>query len=198
MMFGGLMGLPLIILIPVLLVTLGVGIYLVVTLLPFIVAGAVFIFAFYVARWLKIPEPWNILVPVGAALIAIMPHFVKSFTAGTMSLASALSGEAVPSYTLTPFAIIAIVLFLALMAAGTYSFVRRGEWSALGVSLAAIALMLTIVPGMVRADLGSAVVAVDGHNLSSSIWAGQVTLVSVLLVSIAIIYIIHRWRLLAR
>lgn len=179
--FGALAGLPLIILVPVLLVTIGLGIYVVVTLIPFIVAGTVFILAFYVARWIKLTEPWNVLVPVGAALIAILPNFVSSLSQTAMSMAGAMVG----GYSLTLVGFVAICLFLALLVSGAYVFIKQDSWSALGVSLTAVVMMITILPDMMGTSVGAGVVSLEGE----AALAGIDPLLIILAIGIAIVWV---------
>jgi hypothetical protein len=185
---GALAGLPLIILLPVLLVIFGLGIYLVITLTPFIVAGAVFILAFFVARWIKLKDPWNILVPVGAGLIAILPTFVGSFSSSLASVSSAMSGETIPSYSLTPSAFVAIVAFIVLIATGAYSRWKTDNWRVMCISLVVVLLMLPAMPTLVGASAGSGLVAIDGQPAPASFDP----LILVLIIGIGSAWAAHR------
>jgi len=186
---GFLAGLPLIVAIPIVLIMLGVGIYLIVTLMPFIVAGAVFILALFLARWLKLPEPWNIGVPVLAGLVAITPYFVHSLSQATLAAALAVSGQEGLSFSITPSGVAVVILFMAMISSGAWVYNKQRTGRPLGLALAVVLLLLAVLPSAIGTPANAGIVSMEGETLLG----GISPLLIILPIGIAVIWIAY-WR----
>jgi len=135
----GFSGLPLAvalaILLPLIFVTLGVGLYITFQLLPFVLVALVFFFCYWVGGKLHMPETHNLLVSFAIAMVALFLPMVKGLSDLSMGLAQAQSGEII-TITLTMWSLVAGALFLTILALGVYFKRKTGSWSSLTMALA--------------------------------------------------------------
>ena len=136
-MLGGfslLLGLPLFILIPVVLVALGVGLYMVITLLPVLVFGGVFVIMYKVCKWSSLREPYLYLLPAVLAFVSLLPMVIPQFKALGVSALASMQGvsaqlglfETVDWLLRAPYYIF-LVLLLAFILVGVISLRKFGR-----------------------------------------------------------------------
>ena len=157
---GATLGLPLFLLLPIALIAIIGSIYIVITLMPFIIAGAVFVIALLLARGLKIREPWEIIIPLFAGLLALFPYFVSSLALSMASASSSVSGQSIPGATITGTGILEILMFLGVVAlSGWMSYEKKN-----GMPLATaflVGFFLLLAASVVGASAGASTLAID-------------------------------------
>jgi hypothetical protein len=158
-----------IIAIPVILIFLGMGIYMIWQMMPFLIVMIVFFCSFLLAQKLRIPGPWNLVVPLILAFSALFPFFVgkiKDFALARSAAAAAQVGFPIPvlNVEIAPLGFLTISLFIALIASGVWAFIRTGSWSALGVSITV--LMLAVgAASQAGQDVGGGIVQTGNFGI---------------------------------
>ena len=184
---GASLGLPLFLLIPIVLLAIGVGIYVIVTLMPFIIAGIVFIAAFLVARVLKIGEPWKLIIPIIAAVLALFPYFVHSLSLSMASVSSSVSGASFPGVSMTSTGVLEILMFVILLALSIWLSIEKDNGKPLGAMIVSLILLLALFSAA-GASAGASTLAVDGAASA----AGFDSLVVVLPLAIVVVLLGYR------
>jgi hypothetical protein len=162
---GATLGLPLFLLLPILLIGIGVGIYLIVTLMPFIIAGAVFVVALLVARELKIRQPWEVVLPMLAGLVALFPYFTSSLALSMASASSSVSGQSIPGAVMAPAGIFEIALFLVIVALSIWMSYEKKNGKPLATAFL-VGFFLLLAGSAFGASAGASTLAVDGATPS--------------------------------
>jgi len=76
---------PLWLLIPIVLVVLGLGIYLVVSFLPFVVAGIIFVLTYWLLKRVGMREPYVYVLPLALGLLSLIPAFIPEMQGAIVS-----------------------------------------------------------------------------------------------------------------
>lgn len=120
-------GLPvaaiLIMVLPAFFILLGTGVYIVFSLMPFILTTLVFFFCYWLGGKLGMPETHKLLVAFAIACLALFLPMIGSLSSVSMGLAaqaSAQAGEMVITLTPTFWAIVVGILFAVVLLFGVY------------------------------------------------------------------------------
>lgn len=112
--------LPLWLLLPMVFIALGLGLYIVISFLPFFVAGVVFGFTYWILNRVGMKGPWNWILPFGFGLLALTPALVPGMRAAVASSINAgasamgLIGDVV-SWIVGPILWVAAIFILAFL-----------------------------------------------------------------------------------
>lgn len=114
------MALPLWILIPLILVAVGISLYVIVSFLPFIIAGLIFGFTYWVLKRVGMREPFVWILPFAFGLLALVPAFVPGLRAAVMGTvntgaqAMGILGD-ITSWIIGPFLWVAAIFVLGFL-----------------------------------------------------------------------------------
>jgi len=138
------LSLPLWLMIPLILIAVGLGLYIVVSFLPFIVAGVIFGMTYWLLKRAGTPEPWVWALPVLFGLLAIAPAFVPAFRAFVLAQVNAQAAamgilERIVDWIVGPFLFLTALIvlgFLFLFLSSVKQLGRPGAFLAATLGLA--------------------------------------------------------------
>lgn len=172
--------LPLWLLLPVVLIALGLGLYVVISFLPFFVAGVVFGFTYWILDRVGMKSPWNWILPFAFGLLALTPAFVPGMRAAVASSLNAgasamgIIGD-VTSWIIGPVLWITALFVLGFLAIFLMSVRKLGRFGA-------------FVSGTVGLTLGTAIalnaVGLGGPMAVEAYVAGETILIEALPIAI--------------
>jgi len=114
------LSIPLWLFIPLLLLAVGFGLFLVISALPFIIAALVFGIFYWLFTKAGMPDPYRWVLPMGFGLVALIPAFVpglRAFVLGTINAQAQAMGfiGAVTEWVVGPILFVTALVILAFI-----------------------------------------------------------------------------------
>jgi len=146
------LGAVLLILLPAFFITLGVGVYVVFSMLPFILTILVFAFCYWLGTRIGMPENHKLLVSFTIALMSLLMPMIQGLSDLSLAMAQAQTDEII-TIRLTVWSLIAGAMFISIVALGTYFKKKTGSWSSLVMALTGFFGSLMMGGGAMTAGL---------------------------------------------
>lgn len=168
---GFLGGFSMILVIPILLITAGVGLYAIMQFLPFIIAGVLFLIFYKIGQLVNIKKPYNLVVPFIVACIGFSSLFIDSLRSMAMGQiqtgVAAMGVEAqIESVAVTQVGMWFSIAFTALISLGTALYQKlKNPWPLI-IGLAILFCGIAFLIDQGAAPGASLVVAAGGVSTS--------------------------------
>lgn len=145
------LALPLAVLIPVVLVLLGVGVYIIIQILPIIVMGTVFFIVYLICRAVKMREPWMYIIPLLMGFVSLIPLMIEPLrdsllSAGGVNCQSGVAAQILDELFSVPKYLVYLMVGIFLLV-GITSVQRLGGPGAFLGGVAALIVAFVIIGG---------------------------------------------------